>query len=278
MTDKLLAKYKSLIISVSALLGIIILQLILGYIFDGICRMITGTSFRDNGMLTVAFYAFYSLISILVFSICYKLIKKNDLQVYFRLSSARVIGLVLVSVALQGVAYGALNVIYQLASDNQVLNSYSSMIKNLNGSTTPLIFIYTMCLAPIVEEIVFRGVIFEGARQGFGVKGANIIQALCFGVFHGNIVQGIYAFALGIALGYIVSQRHCILESIGVHIFINCAGIFIIPIIASLFAEAVGALMAYIIVLILAAAGCFVWFVVQSKIKSFSEVGESIEE
>lgn len=271
MTDKALAKIRALIIAFSALLGIIVLQQCLSYVYDGICFLITGKSFQENELWVVGFYVFYSIISILIFSVCYKIIRTEDWPDCFKSSASRLIGLILVGIALQAAAYGALNIIYQIASDNEVLNSYNSMIKNLNGSVTPFIFLYTMFFAPIVEELVFRGVIFEGCKQGFGVFWGNIIQALCFGVFHGNIVQFIYAFVLGIMLGYIMSQRHNIFETIFVHIIINCAGIFVVPIIASYLAYAVGPMIAFIIIFALACTGCTVWFLVQRKIKTVHE-------
>lgn len=266
MSDKSFLRVKSLILAVSVLLGIILLQGLLQYIFDGTCKTILGISFRENSLLTVAFYVFYSVICTLMFGLLYKKIKKDSFIVHFKSSYRRIAGLILFGIALQGVAYGALNVIFFLFSDNEVLNSYSSMIKNLNGSITPFIFLYTMFFAPVVEETVFRGVIFEGSCEGFGIVGANIIQALCFGVFHGNIVQGIYAFVLGMLLGYIMSQRHSLKETIFVHIIINCAGIFIVPILASRIAQASGLLIAYVIVLCLAVVGCTVWFIIQHLI------------
>ena len=51
--------------------------------------------------------------------------------------------------------------------------------------------------ACIVEELCVRGVIYGRLKQYFSKKNAMIISALIFGVYHLNVVQGVYAFVLG---------------------------------------------------------------------------------
>ena len=55
--------------------------------------------------------------------------------------------------------------------------------------------------APIVEEIVFRGVLMRGLAP-YGKRFAIVASAILFGFFHGNLVQSPYAFAVGLILGY----------------------------------------------------------------------------
>lgn len=55
-------------------------------------------------------------------------------------------------------------------------------------------------IAPITEELIFRGVIMNTLRSHFKNKTNVIIQALLFSVFHFNIIQGIYTFFVGIFL------------------------------------------------------------------------------
>ena len=76
-------------------------------------------------------------------------------------------------------------------------------------------------VAPIGEELLFRGVI-----QGYGLKNfapilAIGLQALIFGLYHGNIIQGIYAFCMGVVLGMIAHKTGTILTSIVLHISVN---------------------------------------------------------
>ena len=58
--------------------------------------------------------------------------------------------------------------------------------------------------APFSEEVLFRGMFYRKAREAFGGEkrrwAASIFSALLFGIYHGNLVQGIYAFLIGILL------------------------------------------------------------------------------
>lgn len=62
-------------------------------------------------------------------------------------------------------------------------------------------FLYMGLAAPVVEEIVFRGVILRGLEP-YGKRFAVVASAVLFGLFHGNLVQSPYAFAVGLVLGY----------------------------------------------------------------------------
>lgn len=55
-------------------------------------------------------------------------------------------------------------------------------------------------LSPLAEEIVFRGVIFNRMKRGFPTGLSVVVCALLFGVYHGNLVQGVYGFILGLAI------------------------------------------------------------------------------
>lgn len=59
----------------------------------------------------------------------------------------------------------------------------------------------TVILAPVVEELVFRGLTLRLLRRsGFSFLVANIIQAVLFGCYHMNLVQEYLRFWSGIDL------------------------------------------------------------------------------
>lgn len=66
-------------------------------------------------------------------------------------------------------------------------------------------FLYTVLFAPVVEELIFRGLILRGMEK-YGKVFAILISSILFGLFHGNIVQGPYAFAVGLVLGYTAAE------------------------------------------------------------------------
>ena len=57
---------------------------------------------------------------------------------------------------------------------------------------------------------------------------ANLIQALLFGIFHMNIVQGIYTCLLGFLLGYMAYRYDSILAPMITHALFNLFGTLIV--------------------------------------------------
>jgi len=102
-------------------------------------------------------------------------------------------------------------------------------------------------LAPINEEIVCRGVMFEyamramspgwnatdGARyravsaRAFWI--ANTLQALAFGVLHMNLIQGGYAFVLGAVLGWVFWRTGRLRYPIILHFAMNASSYLVEP-------------------------------------------------
>lgn len=66
-------------------------------------------------------------------------------------------------------------------------------------------FLYAGILAPITEEILFRGLI-QRTLLPFGKKFAIFVSAFTFGLFHGNLIQTPYAFVVGLVLGYVAAE------------------------------------------------------------------------
>ena len=79
--------------------------------------------------------------------------------------------------------------------------------------------IYAICIAPILEEIVFRGVLMTYLKK-YGIQTAIIVSSLFFGISHYNIYMIIPAFFIGIVLAY-VSYKYSIKYSILLHILLN---------------------------------------------------------
>ena len=79
--------------------------------------------------------------------------------------------------------------------------------------------IMAVFVAPILEEIVFRGVIMDNLRK-YGIRVAIIINSLLFGLSHYNIEMMVPAFLTGIIFSYI-AYKYSIKYSILIHFFIN---------------------------------------------------------
>lgn len=107
-----------------------------------------------------------------------------------------------------------------------VVESYVELME-MSGieETTWASILYAVILGPMVEELVFRGVTLfyaQKATRRFWL--ANIIQALAFGIMHMNVVQGIYAFFMGLILGWVYKEFHSLYASSLLHIVFNFLG------------------------------------------------------
>ena len=72
------------------------------------------------------------------------------------------------------------------------MEDYTELVET-SGLTqySPVWVIATLVLPPLVEETIFRGLILQYLRRaGASFIAANLIQAVLFGIFHMNLVQG----------------------------------------------------------------------------------------
>lgn len=76
-------------------------------------------------------------------------------------------------------------------------------------------------LPAIAEELIFRGVVFNGLRRNISDWGAILISASLFTLMHGSLEQFIYPFMLGIIFAWLVLRTGSVLSSIIVHLCNN---------------------------------------------------------
>lgn len=116
-----------------------------------------------------------------------------------------------------------------------LLESHDSIMGGLVDTESLLgMFIIVAIIVPITEELFFRGLIYGRLRQAMPIIVANIISSAIFGIFHGNIVQGIYAFFIGFIHAIIYEKTDSLLLSIFGHGLLNFIGA-VLPSIATTF-------------------------------------------
>lgn len=110
------------------------------------------------------------------------------------------------------------------------LDAYASMISTSGlAGFTVISTVATIVVAPICEEIIFRGFTMKILEKtGFKFWVVNLIQAALFGIYHLNLVQGLYAFALGFVLGLAYKKCNTIWASILGHAIYNFSGTYLI--------------------------------------------------
>ena len=83
-----------------------------------------------------------------------------------------------------------------------------------------LIYLYICLIGPIMEELIFRGVILEGLRK-YGNTFAVIMSALLFGLMHQRFAQCLPAVVIGVVFAVYVVRTGSLLPGIFVHIVNN---------------------------------------------------------
>ena len=76
-------------------------------------------------------------------------------------------------------------------------------------------------IAPLAEEIVFRWLIYLRLRDYMRMGFAMVISGLIFGIYHGNLVQAVYAGLLGMFFAYFLEISGCLWSSVLLHMGAN---------------------------------------------------------
>ena len=82
-------------------------------------------------------------------------------------------------------------------------------------------FMKVVIIAPVVEELIFRGIILQGLRRNYSAVFSVFMSALLFALFHLNPWQLFPAFVLGLILGWVMVKNNNILLAIIVHAINN---------------------------------------------------------
>jgi uncharacterized protein len=87
-------------------------------------------------------------------------------------------------------------------------------------------FFMAVIAAPILEEMMFRGIILDGYLKNYKPWHGILISGALFGLIHGNLAQGIGAFLLGVLFGWVYWKTKSILAVVILH-FVNNGAAFI---------------------------------------------------
>lgn len=99
---------------------------------------------------------------------------------------------------------------------NLLPEKYMDML-NDNIGTGAAGLIMTVVLAPVCEEVLFRGVLLQSIRSRWGAAAGIVGSAVLFGAIHGIPQQVINAFFIGLVLGYVYVKTESIITVILLH-------------------------------------------------------------
>lgn len=141
---------------------------------------------------------------------------------YFREKVLRLRTFSMIVIGCCGLYYLSILIVALIAVINpQLMENYNEMMESALGGSELLAVIAAVILAPINEECIMRGLVLKNLQKHFSVPVVIVIQAILFGIFHANWVQGIYVLPIGAALGYVAVKSRSVLPSIFMHLFYN---------------------------------------------------------
>lgn len=121
----------------------------------------------------------------------------------------------------------------QLVMPKFMLESYTDTQQIIEGGGFLIQFLTAGIVAPIVEELIFRGLVYRRTKKMTGTIAASILSAALFGVFHGNWVQAPYAFIIGIVAVFVYEKFKSIVAPIMLHMSANILSVLIMTMTSS---------------------------------------------
>lgn len=211
-----------------AMLVSIILVNIIQIIFFNIIAIVNQDLLSTSWINYIALAISYYLIGFPVFYFMIKGLPEGEKREGKKLGVWEIIKLCLISYSLMCIFNFLTNFFIILLSTikgSEVINPLEEL---LEGSNFILTIIFAGILSPIIEEMMFRGVMLNKLRR-YGDKVAIITTAILFGLFHANFSQFFYAVALGMIFAYVTLKTGTIKYSIILHIVVNMMGGVILP-------------------------------------------------
>lgn len=121
----------------------------------------------------------------------------------------------------------------QLVMPKFMLESYTDTQQIIEGGGFLIQLLTAGIVAPIVEELIFRGLVYRRTKKMTGTIAAAILSAALFGVFHGNWIQAPYAFIIGIVAVFVYEKFKSIVAPIMLHMSANILSVLIMTLASS---------------------------------------------
>ncbi len=90
------------------------------------------------------------------------------------------------------------------------------------------LMVYAVCGAPVIEELIFRGLIYRGLKRSYPKWVALVLSALIFSVFHPGVAFPA-VFVLGVILALIFDETEALFAPILAHTVYNLGILLLFP-------------------------------------------------
>lgn len=206
--------------------------LLFQFTFLPVLLQLLGQMFSLSGNATLYNFLYFSMNFLCVLAIFSKFLKKNLLRAYCLRHQV-------LTVALAGFALYWLSGTLMSAATRllfpEFVNRNDSSILSILGDHPVLLFLGTVILAPVAEEVLHRGLVF-GTLFRKSPRWAYSLSALLFAAIHVVQYIGVYSGAhvavalvqylpAGLIFAWAYQRSGCILAPIAIHAANNCLAI-----------------------------------------------------
>lgn len=151
-------------------------------------------------------------------------IKFNSLFKTESFTVAKALQYILIGLFFQFSAGIIVSLLSYIMPGTDIMGGSDTVINSVSQKSLILSVFYTIIVAPVTEELFFRGFVmksFSRVSQRFGI----LVSAVFFGLSHGNIAQFSLAFLLGIFMGFVDIKHNSLIPSILIHLMTNLSAL-----------------------------------------------------
>jgi|GEM_PF-6117008 hypothetical protein len=175
----------------------------------------------DNTFIVLYFSLSTILINVLLISYAVKRKKVESFMIQKDLKQLRLSFLPIAFVSTLALFF-VVDPLDQILPSSRIHLNYLEQLMQLKTYS----FLVIVVIVPILEEILFRGIILRNLLHKFSPFRAIAISAFFFAAIHFNLAQLVTGFIGGSFLGYIFWQTQSLLACISVHIIYNALSFF----------------------------------------------------
>lgn len=119
----------------------------------------------------------------------------------------------------------ALNNLLALIHIEEFSASYGRVSETFYTGRIVLELVALCVVIPVVEEMLYRGIVYGRIRGWLGTSAAVIGSALIFGAVHMNLVQFVYASVFGLLLAYFAETEGNLWGAVAAHMAANLTSV-----------------------------------------------------
>jgi|GEM_PF-4147103 len=206
--------------SVMTIVCAVVFSLIAGSEISAAFKMKEGSeSLINKNMLWILFSS--AVVSLLIFYTFYK--KGNLPNKENVIKFKRIYLLILCLIGFLGNVLATS--LIELFDLTRIFTQYEDSYLSIVGKNVLIEVVVLGILMPIVEELIFRGIVFNNLRKYTSIIWASLLQALIFSIYHMNPLQSIYVFFFAILLSYSYIKLKTLWAPIIIHIAYNMTSI-----------------------------------------------------